>query len=66
MSLKSFHIVFVTISTLLFAFVTVWAFVLTPERSQTTDILGYVGIGGIVLMLVYGFYFLRKIRETGI
>ena len=34
MSLKGFHIVFVTVSTLLFVFLALWSFVLAPETSD--------------------------------
>jgi hypothetical protein len=63
MSLKSFHIVFVSVCTLLFAFLTVWAFVLSPEKTGMIGVLGYVGIAGVLLMLGYGVYFLRKARK---
>ena len=33
MSLRAFHIVFVTVSTLLFAFLALWAFVLAGDRT---------------------------------
>lgn len=62
MSLKSFHIVFVTVCTLLFAFLTAWSFLLSPDKTGVTGNMGYVGIGGIVLMMFYGVYFLRKAR----
>ena len=35
MSLKAFHIVFVCISTLLFAFLAVWAFAFATDRTAT-------------------------------
>lgn len=63
MSLKSFHLVFVTVCTLLFAFLTVWSFVISPEPSTMTSAVGYVGIAGAVMMLFYGVYFLRKARK---
>lgn len=66
MSLKSFHLVFVTICTLLFAFLTLWSFLLSPDSSRMITALGYVGIGGIILMAVYGVYFYRKARRIHI
>lgn len=66
MSLKSFHIVFVTVSTLLFAFLALWSFVLTPESSSMATALGYVGIGGAIVMLFYGVYFYRKAKRIHI
>ncbi|MBC8126920.1 MAG: hypothetical protein H8M99_07225 [Gloeobacteraceae cyanobacterium ES-bin-144] len=66
MSLKSFHLVFVTVCTLLCAFLAVWAFGLNPERSPMFDAVGYIGIAGAVLMLFYGVYFYRKARKLHI
>jgi hypothetical protein len=66
MSLKGFHIVFVTISTLLFLFLALWSFVLTPESSTIATVLGYVGVAGAVTMPVYGVYFYRKARRIHI
>lgn len=60
MSLRGFHIVFITICTLLSAFLILWAFVLSPEPSTFATILGVTGIVGILLMPLYGFYFYRK------
>jgi hypothetical protein len=60
MSLRGFHIVFITVSTLLCAFLIVWAFVLAPEPSTFSTVLGVTGIVGILLMPIYGFYFFRK------
>jgi len=63
MSLKSFHLVFVTVSTLLFTFLTLWSFVLASESSAMTTALGYVGIAGAILMLAYGVFFYRKAQR---
>jgi hypothetical protein len=60
MSLRSFHIVFVTVCTLFCAFLAVWAFVLAPEPSTAATSFGIVGIVGLVLMPVYAIYFLKK------
>lgn len=60
MSLKGFHIVFVTISTLLCIFLAVWSFVLVPETSAMFTSFGVVGLLGALLMPVYGVYFYRK------
>jgi ABC-type phosphate/phosphonate transport system permease subunit len=60
MSLRGFHIVFITVCTLLCAFLILWAFVLAPEPSTLATVLGYTGIVGILLMPLYGFYFYRK------
>ncbi len=60
MSLKSFHIVFVTVSTLLCLFLALWSFVLSPESSGMITALGVVGAVGSVLMPIYGVCFYRK------
>ena len=63
MSLKSFHLVFVTVCTLLFTFLTVWSFGISPEKTGLIGALGYVGIVGVIMMLFYGIYFARKARN---
>ena len=60
MSLKGFHIVFVTFASLLFAFLVLWSFVITEENSAVASSLGYIGILGLLAMPLYGRYFLRK------
>ena len=66
MSLKNFHLVFVTISSLLFAFLAVWSFVISTEQSTLVKVLGGVGIAGVAVMLTYGVYFYRKIQKLHI
>ncbi len=63
MSLKGFHIVFVTVSMLLFVFLILWGFVLASEKSTLSTAMGITGIVGALLMPVYGVYFLRKARR---
>lgn len=63
MTLKGFHIVFVTVSLLLFAFLSVWGFLLAPEKTTLATAMGVTGIVGVLLMPVYGVYFLRKARR---
>ena len=60
MSLRSFHLVFVTVCTLFSAFLVFWAFVLAPEPSTTSTLFGVVGALGLLLMPAYAFYFLKK------
>lgn len=66
MSLKGFHIVFVTVSTLLFLFMAAWGFFLAPEQTTLTRVIGSVGVGAALVMLVYGVYFYRKITRLHI
>jgi hypothetical protein len=60
MSLRGFHIVFITICTLLSAFLVLWAFVYAPEPSTFSTAIGITGAMGLLLMPVYGFYFYNK------
>ena len=64
MTLKGFHIVFVTVSLMLFAFLIVWGFLLAPEKTTLATAMGVTGIVGALLMPVYGVYFLRKARRN--
>jgi len=64
MSLKGFHIVFVTVSTLLCMFLALWSFVLSPEKTGMVTALGIVGVAGSILMPFYGLYFYRKINRN--
>ena len=63
MSLKGFHIVFVSVSMLLFVFLILWGFVLSPEKTNLATAMGITGIVGTLLMPVYGVYFIRKARR---
>lgn len=63
MSLRSFHIVFVTVTTLMFAFLAVWAFGFAQERDVVVNGLGILGAIGLVGMPIYGVYFYRKARN---
>ena len=63
MNLKGFHIVFVTVSLLLFAFLAVWGFLLAPEKTTLATAMGFTGVVGVLLMPVYGVYFLRKAKR---
>jgi len=60
MSLKTFHLVFVTVTTLLFVFLATWAFAISPEASSAITVFGIIGAAGALLMPVYGVLFYRK------
>jgi hypothetical protein len=66
MSIKGFHIVFVTVSTLLCLFLALWAFVLAPEVSTMSTIAGVIGILGTLGMPIYGVCFWRKVSKIHI
>lgn len=59
MSLRAFHIVFVTLSTLLCAFLVLWALMISESRLAAI-ILGSVGAVGVVGLPIYGVCFYRK------
>lgn len=64
MSLRGFHIVFVTVSTLLFLFLAVWGFGFAPQSSAgVARPMGIVGVVGLLIMPVYGVYFYRKAKK---
>jgi multidrug transporter EmrE-like cation transporter len=63
MSLRTFHIVFVTIATLLFAFLALWAFRISTDRSDLVTTIGVLGCIGTLGMPVYGVCFYKKIRK---
>ena len=63
MSLRAFHIVFVTVSTLLFVFLAVWAFAFAANPAGIVTALGIVSAAGALGMPVYGVYFYRKVRN---
>ena len=64
MSLKAFHLVFVTASVLLAFAVAAWAFVNYSEARRTMDL--FYGLGSVlsgVGLIVYGRYFLKKLKH---
>ena len=63
MSLRAFHIVFVTVSTLLFVLLAVWALAFASERSSMIFALGVISAISAVGMPIYGAYFYKKVRR---
>jgi hypothetical protein len=67
MSLKFFHIVFITVSTLLCLFVALWALDAYRADGQATWVgLAAVAVAGGGFLVVYGTRFLQKTRKLGI
>ena len=65
MSLKAFHIVFVTASTLLafgFGAWGLWQF-FAGSRALLDLMMGVASIAGGVALIVYGKYFLKKLKN---
>lgn len=63
MSLKGFHIVFITVSTLLFGFLILWSFLSAGEADSAARAMRVSGIVGMLLLPVYGVYFLKKAKR---
>jgi uncharacterized RDD family membrane protein YckC len=66
MSLKGFHIVFVSVCLVLFVFFIVWGFLLAPDKSALATGTGISGIVGTLLLPVYAGYFIRKARRLNL
>ncbi len=66
MSLKAFHIIFITVSTLLSGVFTLWC---ARELSRTENAAAGVGAAlgaiGVVALLVYGVRFIRRVKGLG-
>lgn len=60
MSLKWFHIVFVSLSVLLSVWFGIWGLF------NHEIVLGIVSLGASVGLVVYGNYFLAKLRKLGV
>lgn len=63
MSLRGFHIVFVSFCTLLFGFFAAWGFFIAPDGAPLAHSMGIVGLVGLVAMPFYGVYFYRKAKK---
>ena len=67
MSLKTFHIVFIALSTLLALVFGVWAVYTGLAQSRSAMIgLGLASFGVSVGLVLYGISFLKKLRRAGI
>jgi hypothetical protein len=58
MSLKAFHIFFITLSVLLATGCAVWGFVISSE-----PIFGYASAAVAIALVIYGISFVRKARR---
>jgi len=57
MSLKAFHLIFVTSLTLLSLGFSAWAF------ASGKILFGLAGIVAAILVVIYGIYFLKKLKK---
>lgn len=62
MSIKGFHILFITIATLLCVFVALWAFVLERLPGMGLQVFGGTCAVAAVLLPIYGARFYRKAK----
>jgi hypothetical protein len=58
MSLKGFHLLFVTLLTTLSVSCSAWAF------DAGHPVFGALGIAMAILVVIYGVYFLRKLKNV--
>lgn len=64
MSLKAFHLVFVTASVLLMLGLAAWCFGNYSRSGASMDLVwGAVALSSAAALLVYGRYFLRKLKH---
>lgn len=65
MSLKAFHVFFIVVSSLLTLGFGVWAFRQYSIDGETVNLaLGVGSLGSTVVLLVYGVWFLKKLKGT--
>ena len=57
MSLKAFHLIFVTLLTTLSFGCAAWAF------ADDRPVFGGIGIAAGILVIIYGVYFLKKLKK---
>lgn len=63
MSLRTFHIVFVTLATLLSVFFALWGFLISSDKDVLSMTLGVLGVIGTIVMPIYGVCFYRKAKH---
>jgi hypothetical protein len=57
MSLKAFHLIFVTLLTALSFGCAAWAF------ADGSPVFGGIGVAAGILVIIYGVYFLKKLKK---
>jgi len=63
MSLKHFHIAFISITVLFAAGFAAWC-LLVPGLPQMFQVMGWLSAAGAIFLLVYGIRFLKKINTV--
>lgn len=62
MTIKGFHIFFISLATLLCVLVAMWAFVLEDYTSLGLRVLGAICAVAAISLPIYGFRFYRKVQ----
>jgi len=66
MSLKSFHIFFIVVSTLATFGFGIWSLLESGRTGQTSDIvLGVISLAASVSLVIYGLRFFKKLKQIG-
>lgn len=64
MSLKAFHVIFITSAFLLAVFLGVWCLLEYSRNGQVVQaLLGLLSLAGSVGLIVYGRYFMKKLKN---
>ncbi len=63
MSLKNFHIAFITICVLFTGGLAAWC-LLIPELPPMFTAMGWISAAGALLLLIYGIRFLKKAKNV--
>jgi len=63
MSLRGFHIFFISFVTLFFTGVAVWTLVLSVEQNSGMRVLGFISVAVAIALPIYGVYFLKKAKK---
>ncbi|MCX8239916.1 MAG: hypothetical protein OSB05_13940 [Akkermansiaceae bacterium] len=61
MSIKGFHLIFITIAALFCAGFGVWALFL--DEKESASLFGVLSLIASAVLVVYGFYFRRKSKD---
>lgn len=66
MSLKTFHVIFVSVCLIFLAGLAFWAFrAHGNEADRATLLIGISSVGGFAGLAVYGVWFLKKLGRIG-
>ena len=63
MSLKNFHLLFITSAILLMLFFSAWSFGIGVSHSESHPVLGGITLVLVPFLCVYGIRFWKKMRE---